>query len=223
MRYGGLSGWLPEPEPQVLDRFPLPGEHFFEPCLHVETLRPQGTRIDIVGVLQITDVGPTLQLFQGIGKQAGVVGLEPHHTTWAQNLLVKVQEPGIGQPPFDVSFLRSWIREGDPYLVDFTLTKKEVDVQDVGTKKPDVGNILLYGQCAPLPDAVAFDINPDVIALRKQLGQSNGILSPTAGEFDGNGMVVLKIGRSPLILDGGIQRLAWFNHIIAVGNDGKAK
>jgi hypothetical protein len=117
-----------------------------------------------------------------------------------QELPVRVQEMGRGQPFFISSFLQLRVREGQPDLVYLILAKEGIDELNAG---PDEGNIRdPFLLCLPGagPDPCPLDVDADKIPRGKHACQSHAVLPLAAAKFERNGMAVPEMIPAPFSL-----------------------
>lgn len=78
------------------------------------------------------------------------------------------------------------IGKSDPYFVDFAGGEKMVDDFDARAEEGGIGDVFVERVFGAFPEAVAFDVYADKIALRELLRQSDRVFAAAAGEFEGN-------------------------------------
>src|SRR6218665_3915234 len=127
----------------------------------------------------------------------------------------------MGQSSFGVAFARTRVREGKPNFIRLIFIKEGKNMQNGYFKKRGVQEALLQSQRTPLPQAVAFNVNPHKIPMGKTSRQAHRIFSASASQFQGNGIGIGKIS-PPLPRHPFKVLFAGLNYIVALLNNYKS-
>ena len=160
-----------------------------------ERLRARCIAVQVIGV---GEDGEAVELEHGagVGVEEGAVGLEVDTSARAQELRVARHEKGGGEALG--GFLHLRVGEGNPYLVHLGGREEEVDYLDVGPQKRHVGHALLHRLLGTRPHTCALDVDADVVAFGVRGGKPDGVVTPSAPEFEHDGMVVVEEGIAPM-------------------------
>lgn len=124
--------------------------------------------------------------------QLSGVGLEVDPTARLQQLLVGVQEAGVGEAVFFLSFFKEGIGEDDPYLRHLAGCKVLRDLVDLRTQEGDIGKPFLQRGLSAGIDTVALDVYTYEIPVAVFAAQTHAILALAARQLQGDGVLVLK-------------------------------
>lgn len=109
-----------------------------------------------------------------------------------EDLLVHPQELGMGEPFSRFGSPELGVGEGEPDLFHFTLLEIGGEAIDLGAEEGGIGNMLLEALLCSDVDTIAFEVDAQEIAPGIYAGQSNGVFAFSAGQLEGERVVVLK-------------------------------
>ena len=130
--------------------------------------------------------------------QVTAIRFQVDGTAFFKDVAVLFQVTGRGEAAVFLPFFEERVGEGDPNLIDLSFAEKLGDDFDAGTEEGGVGEPFLLGDRGALPDAGALDVDADEVAVGVLAGKVDGVLPPTAGEFQRNWVVITEVGPGPV-------------------------
>ena len=115
-----------------------------------------------------------------------------------EELAVFVEE--VGACKTLVHFLHLWVREREPYTIDFIFTEEIFYCFDVGAQECNITQAFLQRLSCACPHSCSLDIDSDEVYLWVQSCESYGVFPLTAAEFEEYRVVVAEILFTPMSL-----------------------
>ena len=120
----------------------------------------------------------------GVGVKERGICLKMDYAAGSEDTSVDFEEAGRSEAP--ACFLHLRIGERDPDLRDFAGSEEGVEESDVGAEKGGVRYVAELDGAGTVPEAGAFDVDSDEIAVGISLGEGDGVFAFAATEFKGD-------------------------------------
>ena len=91
---------------------------------------------------------------------------------------------------------------------------------DAGTEEGRIRDPVVQGLPGAFPNAVSLYVEPDEIPIGMQFCQAHGVLTLSAGQFEGYRMHILEMVSCPLAFEGEIMGRVGIGHLHAVREPG---
>ena len=118
-----------------------------------------------------------------------------HYASICKKVSVSFHEESACEPLPWVFHLR--VAEGEPYFLHLSFLEESVDNLDVGSEECHVFQVFLHSLFCARMHSCAFYVHSDEVDVGEELGQSYGVFTLAASEFEHYGVVVMEIAASP--------------------------
>ena len=122
------------------------------------------------------------------------VRLQVNTAAGDQDLLVDTDELRVSQPTSGPRLSELWVGEGQPDLADLIFDEIGGQLIDMRAEEGGIGDLFFQAFfCADI-DTVAFHVYAEKIMLWVHFGEADGVFAFSAGQLQGEGMVVFEKG-----------------------------
>jgi hypothetical protein len=174
--------------------------HFLVVRLGAQLRDNEGLGVDVVISVFDLDGGLLIEDFFRPVIEFAAIGFEVDDAVLAEHVPVLAKETRGRQATVLFALLEEGVGKGDPNFIYFAFNEEGRNDFNPGSKEGGIVQSFGDGIFSAAPDARAFDVYTNEVAIRVLPGKVKGIFSSTTGQLQDNRIVVTKVLFSPLPL-----------------------